>query len=184
MAEEELEQIKAQVENTEPQPTDAERLEKLARENEKLTAIAQRAQADLINFRRRVAQEREEDRLREARRLGLRVLEVLDQLETALASSAEGGAVDWRQGVDAVCKNFQNVLAQEGFERFDALGSPFNPQEHDALLTQPSSKHGEGEIVDQIRPGYRHKGEVVRPAQVVIAAPPEQGGQDAQGAQP
>lgn len=137
-------------------------------ELKKWSDIALRAQADLVNYRRRVSDERKQDRVREVRRFGLHILPILDQLEAALENK-DGVEEGWHRGVEAVLKNFQSVLAQEGFERFDALNCAFNPAEHEAVLQQPSDKHKEGEIVAQIRVGYRHSGEVVRPAQVVIA---------------
>jgi molecular chaperone GrpE len=50
-------------------------------------------------------------------------------------------------------------------------GTPFDPREHEAIATVPSAEHGEGEIVDEIRRGYRLRDRVVRPALVAVAAP-------------
>lgn len=151
----------------------AAQLEEASREKEQFKRLAQRAQADLINYRKRVQLESEEGQARAARRVALRLLDVIDQLEVALAPEASNGVdATWVDGVRAIHRNFLHALQQEGFERFEAEGEEFDPSCHEALVSTPTTEHAPGTVIRQMIAGYTHQGEVVRPAKVEIAAPP------------
>ena len=107
--------------DAEPSP-DSELAEAL-REKEQFKRLAQRAQADLVNYRRRVESEQESSRLRNQERIVLRFADVIDQLETALNSDAlENADSGWLEGIMAIQKNFVNAIAAEGFARFSSVG--------------------------------------------------------------
>ena len=148
-------------------------LEEATREKEQFKRLAQRAQADLINYRKRVQQDAEEGQTRAVRRMALRVLDVIDQLDVALAPEVTT-SVDaaWVEGVKAIHRNFLHAVQQEGFERFDSEGEQFDPARHEALISTPTTEHSPGTVIRQLVAGYTHKGDVVRPARVEIAAPP------------
>ena len=140
------------------------------REKEQFKKLAQRSQADLVNYRRRIEGEQESSRLRNQQRIVLRFADVIDQLDTALKSeSLSDSDSGWLEGMAAVQKNFINALASEGFERFSAVGENFDPRRHEALLSIPTADHDPDTVVNELRPGYLRNGEVVRPAQVQIA---------------
>lgn len=145
------------------------------REKEQFKRLAQRAQADLVNYRRRIEAEQESSRLRNQQRIVLRFADVVEQLETALGSNAlKDVDSSWLEGFSAIQKNFLNVVAVEGFERFTSVGEDFDPRKHEALLSNPSGDHKPNTVIKELRPGYLQYGEVVRPAQVEIAIePPE-----------
>ena len=158
--------------DAEPSP-DSELAEAL-REKEQFKRLAQRAQADLVNYRRRVESEQESSRLRNQQRIVLRFADVIDQLETALKSDGLGNADSgWLEGIMAIQKNFVNAIAAEGFARFSSVGEEFDPRRHEAVLSIPSADHEPNTVIAEHRPGYTQHDEVVRPAQVEIAfAPP------------
>ena len=148
-------------------------LEEASREKEQFKRLAQRSQADLINYRKRVQQDAEEGQTRAVRRMALRVLDVIDQLDVALAPDVTKGVdATWVAGVKAIHRNFLHAVQQEGFERFDAEGEQFDPARHEALISTPTTEHSPGTVIRQLVAGYTHKGDVVRPARVEIAAPP------------
>jgi molecular chaperone GrpE len=62
-----------------------------------------------------------------------------------------------------------NALTTEGFERFECVGDDFDPRKHEALLSSPTDDYEAGTVLTELRPGYLHNDEVVRPAQVQIA---------------
>jgi molecular chaperone GrpE len=160
---------KEPLEFLEEEPANDEMAEAL-REKDQFKRLAQRAQADLVNYRRRIEGEQESLRLRNQRRIVLRFADVIDQLEVAM--QAEGAAdnnLGWLEGVAAIQKNFANALAAEGFERFECVGEMFDPRKHEALLSSPTVDYEPNTIVTELRPGYMHNGEVARPAQVQIA---------------
>lgn len=148
------------------------RLEHAEETSEKFKRMAQRGQADLVNYRNRVVTEQEQLTERVLRRTVVRFLVVVDQFEHALAKKASN-KVDqiWVDGLDAIYQKFLATLANEGFERFDAIGNEFDPYRHDALSTFPTDAHPPNTVIKQITAGYLHKGDVVRPAQVEIAIP-------------
>lgn len=144
------------------------------REKEQFKKLAQRAQADLVNYRRRIESERDSTRLRNQKRIVLRFADVIDQLEVALNSeSSKNADAGWLEGVVAIHGNFMSVLAAEGFETFSSVGEEFDPRKHEALISSPSADHEPNTIISELRAGYLQNNEVVRPAQVEIAVAPE-----------
>ena len=143
------------------------------REKEQFKRLAQRAQADLVNYRRRIEAEQESSRLRNQQRIVLRFADVIDQLETALKSDTlKDTDASWLEGITAIQKNFANAIAAEGIERFASVGEDFDPRKHEALKSSPSTDHKPNTVIKELRPGYLQYNEVVRPAQVEIAIEP------------
>ena len=132
--------------------------------------LAQRTQADFVNYRRRT----EEERAQQARDANLsliqRLLPILDDFERALANGTpEELQSSWGQGVQLVERNLRGLLAAEGVERIEALGAEFDPRLHEAVGQLPSADVAEGHVLHVVRPGYRKGERVIRPAQVVVA---------------
>lgn len=141
------------------------------RERDQFKRLAQRAQADLVNYRSRVRSEQEMLQNRTVERVATRFVEVADQLEKALEPAVASGIdSQWVSGIEAIYHYLLNVLKTEGFERFDSHGEEFDPRRHDALLSSPTSDHPPNSVMRQLAAGYTRNGEVVRPAQVEIAA--------------
>ena len=160
-----------------PEATDEERLqaivEEAEREKAQFRALAQRAQADLINYRKRADEERQELVSNAGAQVILRVLPVLDDVERALAqapaevSQEESG---WLEGFRLIERKLSGILAAEGLQRIEAEGAVFNPFEHEVVGNFEAEGHREGEVLQVTRQGYRMNGRVVRPAQVVVQA--------------
>jgi molecular chaperone GrpE len=155
-------------------------LGQLREAHDKLMSFAQRAQADLVNYRRRAGQELEKERIRERQRMGLRYAEIVDQLEAALTmqNGADGDErlAVWLKGVRAVYDNFVSLLENEGFTRFDTVGERFDPTRHEAIGEVNVANGIPGTIAAQLRSGCTYKGEVIRPALVQTVAESEAGG--------
>jgi molecular chaperone GrpE len=149
------------------------------REKEQFKRLAQRAQADLVNYRRRIEGEQESSRLRNQQRIVLRFADVIDQLDVALSSDTLDNAdAGWLEGISAIQKNFVNALMAEGFERFTSVGETFDPRKHEALLSIATSEYEPDTVVTELRPGYMRNDEVVRPAQVQISTAPKEDGDE------
>jgi molecular chaperone GrpE len=138
---------------------------------EYLTAL-QRERAEFQNFRRRTA----EERLRE---LGLagedlirKVLAVADDFDRAIEARPPSVAQDpWFEGIAAIDRKLRQLLESEGVATIDATaGKPFDPREHEAIANVPDTGRAEGEIVEEVRRGYRLRDRVLRPALVAVAA--------------
>jgi molecular chaperone GrpE len=127
----------------------------------------QRLQAEFDNYRKRVLKEQTRAVEMAAQPLVLRLLEVLDDFELALAAEDVPDPERFRKGVEMVYAKLLDALKAEGLERIEALGKPFDPVEHEALM-QTGEGDGEPHVVEVFRPGYRLKGTVIRPASVRV----------------
>jgi molecular chaperone GrpE len=142
--------------------------------DEYLTAL-QRERAEFLNYKRRTAEERERDLGLAAEGLIRKVLVLADDFDRAIEARPDSIATDpWFDGVAAIDRKLRTLLESEGVSPIDATpGTPFDPREHDAIATVPGTGRPEGEIVEQVRRGYRLRDRVLRPALVAVAAAPE-----------
>ncbi len=155
-------------EAVEPQP-EADPLEAVQRERDDYLALAQRAQADFENFRKRAAKEAASAGERAKSGLVGELLPVVDNLERALQSA--GDAVnELASGVRLVHSELIAVLARNGIEQFDPRGERFDPTFHEALSTREDGEAEAGLVLDVVEKGYRLNGTVIRPARVVVSA--------------
>ncbi len=136
--------------------------------------LAQRTQADFVNYRRRIEEERIQQVALATIDFLRRLLPVLDDFERAMANAApEELESNWGKGVQLVERNLRGLLAAEDVQRIPAEGAEFDPREHEALGRTPSADVPEGHVLHVVRPGYRKGDRVIRPAQVIVAARPE-----------
>jgi molecular chaperone GrpE len=139
--------------------------------DEYLVAL-QRERAEFLNYKRRTAEERERDLGLAAEGLIRKVLALADDFDRAIEARPESIATDpWFEGVAAIDRKLRTLLESEGVSPIDvAPGTAFDPREHDAIANVPGTGRQEGEIVEQIRRGYRLRDRVLRPALVAVAA--------------
>jgi len=147
-------------------------LDAARKEGEEYLAALQRERAEFQNFRRRTT----EERLRE---LGLagedlirKVLAVADDFDRAIEARPDSIAHNpWFEGIAAIDRKLRQLLESEGVTAIDATaGKPFDPREHEAIVNVPGTGREEGEIVEEVRRGYRLRDRVIRPALVAVAA--------------
>jgi molecular chaperone GrpE len=103
------------------------------------------------------------------------LLPVLDDLERALAAAEEHEEAKLEEGVRLVHQELRSALDREGLAEIDTNGS-FDPHVHEALLSQPTGDRAEGTVLEVLQKGYKLGDRVLRPARVVVAAPPEEAG--------
>ena len=139
------------------------------RERDEYLALAQRAQADFENYRKRTAREAAAATHRAKSGLMGELLSVVDNLERALGSAAEGEE-HLADGVRLVHSELVAVLNRNGVQQFDPAGERFDPAVHEALSTREQEGSGAGLVLDVIEKGYRLNGNVLRPARVVVSA--------------
>jgi molecular chaperone GrpE len=138
--------------------------------DEYLTAL-QRERAEFLNFKRRTAEERERDLGLAAEDLIRKVLALADDFDRAIEARPESIATDpWFDGVAAIDRKLRTLLESEGVSAISAdPGTAFDPREHEAIANVPATGRPEGEIVEQVRRGYRLRDRVLRPALVAVA---------------
>jgi molecular chaperone GrpE len=132
--------------------------------------LAQRTQADFINYRRRI----EEERAQQARDANVAFLQklfpILDDFERAMASASDAERNSgWGQGLQLVGRNLRGLLAADGVELIEADGAEFDPRLHEAVGSAPSETVPEGHVLHVARQGYRRGERVLRPTQVIVA---------------
>jgi molecular chaperone GrpE len=145
-------------------------IDDLRRKSETYLDLAQRAQADFANYKRRTAQELEQ-KIRDANAgLLTQLLPVIDDLELALANvPADVAEHSWAQGIGLIVQKLENLLANQGLERIGGEGDLFDPHVHEAVAYEAHPVYDEGQVASVYRAGYRLRDRVLRPAQVVVA---------------
>ncbi|HTO93346.1 MAG TPA: nucleotide exchange factor GrpE [Bacteroidota bacterium] len=91
-------------------------------------------------------------------------------------SAAPPGDNPFTKGVELIYQKLMAVLESRGLKPFEAVGKPFNVDEHDALLQVPRADVPPGTVVEEIAPGYRLNDRVIRHARVIVASAPAEGG--------
>jgi len=132
----------------------------------------QRAQADFINYKRRIEEERKDFNQFANSTLILSLLPVLDDLERALSSVPPKLAKhDWVEGIRLVERKFRASLETQGLTPIKALGEPFDPNFHEALRQDIGR---EGIVLEEFQKGYMLGDRVLRPAKVVVGSGEEE----------
>jgi len=134
-----------------------------------------RITADLENYKKRAARERQEAIKYANEALMQKLLPVLDNFEAALAAVQSSGAENTQSlltGVGMIQQQLRSVLTEAGLEEVEAHGKPFDPNFHEAVSQAESAEHPEGHVMQQLRKGYRLRDRLLRPATVVVAKPP------------
>jgi molecular chaperone GrpE len=131
-----------------------------------------RLRADFDNVRRRASRELEAAHRDGQRAALLPLLPVLDSFELALAAGSTDP--DFYEGVAATHRLFVKALHEAGADPVESVGRPFDPKVHEGVATMPSGNAEPGTVVREIRRGWRLGNELLRPAQVVVAAPREE----------
>lgn len=147
--------------------TPNEELQALREERDKLADALLRRRADFENYRRRVERDRSaaaEEALGEVFR---DLLGTVDNLERAL--SASGGDEELREGVELTYRELVGFLESHGVLAHDPVGERFDPARQQALLHEPVSGLGEGEVAEVFRKGYSFGERLLRPALVKVA---------------
>ncbi len=165
------EELPAKAEGVEAEEKEVSALEAAEKRVEEYLSLLQRTQADFVNYKRRVEQEREEQKRLASASVISKVLPVLDDLQRALQSvPAEYRDADWVEGIEFIERKLINILSGEGVSRIDAVGKDFNPLEHEALAYAESTDHDEGKVREVVREGYKLGNRVLRPAQVIVSS--------------
>ncbi|MBM3319356.1 MAG: nucleotide exchange factor GrpE [Candidatus Eisenbacteria bacterium] len=127
-----------------------------------------RAAADLDNYRKRAARERERDLWLARSGVTLPFLDVLDDFDRALAGDQTDPEA-FRRGMELIRQKFLAALSGVGVEPFVSIGRPFDPERHEALHRIASAEVPEGHVAAEIRRGYRSGERILRPALVAVA---------------
>ena len=160
---------------TAPGPESGQGAEELAtaiRQRDEFQDKLLRAQAEFANYQKRAKLQAESDRLYLIKPLALDILNALDNFDRAIETARSGGAVAIAEGLMMVEKQFLGALNKHGVEPIPALGEPFDPNFHEAIMQQPDAHHPEGTVVMELAKGYKLNDRVIRPTKVAVSIPP------------
>jgi molecular chaperone GrpE len=134
-----------------------------------------RAQAELVNYRKRVERDAADARVNAVGRAAARWFPVLDDFERALKDRAGSANLEqWAGGVELIYRKGMAALEAEGITPIEAAeGEPFDPAVHEAVTREICAERQDGEILEMIHRGYRMGDRVLRPVQVRVACKPE-----------
>lgn len=129
------------------------------------------ARADLENLQKRTQRSIEEALDRANGRLLMQLLPILDELDLAIkaAETTEAGIAE---GVGMVRNKLAKLMESEGVTPIEALGEPFDPRLHEAVLEVETEDHPDGSVVEEYRRGYRYRDRVLRASMVKVARSP------------
>jgi molecular chaperone GrpE len=155
-----------------------EQLEDLKNRAEKATENWERllrTTADFDNFKKRAAREKQ-DAIRYANE-GLleKLVPVMDNFDAALSATqntSNDAAKSLQTGVAMIFQQLKKVLTEAGLEEVDAAGQTFDPNLHEAVSQQETANVPEGQVVQQLRKGYKLRDRLLRPATVIVAKKP------------
>ena len=127
-----------------------------------------RLAADFDNYKKRAARERTEIVETANRRLILKLLPILDDLERALDHRESSNSDSFYEGIDMILSHFREILKAEGVEPMEAVGKAFDPELHDALMQVDEGDGDTGTVVSEFDKGYTLKGKVIRHSKVSV----------------
>jgi molecular chaperone GrpE len=151
-----------------------EKLEAATREAQENYDRLLRVSAEFENFKKRSAREMDELRKFSNQALVKDLLPIIDNLELALKSSEESGRnVDskLREGVDLTRKEILKIFEKYNVKQIEALGEPFDPNYHEAVMREESDRYGENTVISELQKGYLMHDRLIRPTMVVVATP-------------
>ncbi len=162
--EKELESVKAQLELSQEQGRTS--MQRIKDGHEKML----RAVADLENFKKRAAKEKEEQHKFGNEKLLRDLLPVVDNFDRALEHSKAGGDLaSLEKGVLMVRKLFEDTLLKHGVKAFESKGKPFDPNLHEAMQQVETSDLPPNHVVSELVRGFTLNDRLVRPALVMVS---------------
>ncbi|TMW74128.1 nucleotide exchange factor GrpE [Alteribacter natronophilus] len=145
-------------------------VEELEAKIEELNNRILRNQADYDNFRRRTRKEKEEDAKYRAQKLAEKLLPALDNFERAMMVEVESeDGKSLLQGMEMVYRQIREALEAEGIKPIEAVGTPFDPHYHQAVMQVQSDEHESNTVVEEMQKGYMLNDRVIRPAMVKVS---------------
>ncbi len=141
---------------------------------EELKESVLRAQAELLNVRRRAERDVENAHRYAIEKFVKDLLAVLDSMDRALelAKTTEGFDAAMLEGTEMTHKLLMDTVAKHGVEAIDPVGAPFDPQEHQAMSMVPSADHEPNTVMAVMQKGYKLEGRLIRAAMVVVTQAP------------
>jgi len=129
--------------------------------------------AEFDNYRKRQERDRQLQNVRLRMEVMGKLLPILDDWDLALANvPGELESMSWVEGMALINRKMHTLISESGVTPFEALGEPFDPHVHAALMHEPSDEYAEGLVSEVLQSGYMLRDQVLRPAMVKVSAGP------------
>jgi molecular chaperone GrpE len=150
------------------------RAEAAEQQRDEYLTLLKQTRADFENYQKRNARERESERKYAFFPLALELLPAIDNLERAIAAAKQAGDQGpLAQGVTGTHRQLLDVLKRHNVMPIEALGQPFDPNKHQAVMQQPSADRPPGTVLQVLQQGFMIHDRVLRPASVVVSTQTE-----------
>lgn len=151
----------------EEESAETAQIEKLQQEIEEMKALAQRTQADFMNYKKRVEKEKSELTVFANEKIVTEMLTIVDNFERALQSEKENSETAFYKGVALILKQLMDTLYKFGLEEIDALNQDFDPNFHHAVIQEEADEPDK--VIDVLQKGYKLKDKVIRASMVKVS---------------
>jgi molecular chaperone GrpE len=130
-----------------------------------------RLAAEFDNYKKRTAREFEDIIKRANVRLLRELMDIVDNFERAMSAESEDHSHKaYRQGVELIYNQLSALLTKEGVTPIEAVGKPFDPHYHEAVMQAASDEYDEGTVMQEIQKGYRIGDKVLRHSRVIVSS--------------
>ena len=169
------ERSEAAEESEKKKKIDDQEFARMQQEVQEANDMMLRLAAELDNYKKRTAKERESLLKYAAQDLIRELLPVLDNFERAIESARKSRDFDsFLEGVTLIYKNMCDVLEKKGVRQIKAVGEEFDPNIHEAVAQLPSDEHPENVVLEELQTGYMLHDRVIRPSMVAVSKKPEE----------
>lgn len=143
----------------------------LKKESERLNELILRKMADMENLKKRIERDKTEFYQYALSEFLKELFTVLDNFERALESQDHGNGKSFREGVEMIYKQYQDMLVKFGAKPIEIEGKKFDPRLHQAFITEESEDVQEPEVIEELQKGYTLHNRLLRPTLVKVAVP-------------
>jgi molecular chaperone GrpE len=145
------------------------KLDEKTKEAEEYLTRLKYLQADFENYKKQMEREREEFVRFATEALVKELIDVLENLERAVASAKKTRKKDMVRGIELIYAQLKEILEKEGLEPIPAVGEKADPFKHEVLLCETKDDCEEDEIIEELQRGYTLRGKVIRHSKVKVA---------------
>jgi molecular chaperone GrpE len=150
-------------------PPTREAFEAACVERDEYRDLLLRKTAEFDNYRKRVERERRDQAAAGVSEVLESLLPILDDFERARAVETPANDDAYREGIELIHRQLVDLLARRGVIPIQAVRGAFDPRFHQAVLTEASPDHRDGEVIEEFRRGYLLGDRLLRPAMVKVA---------------
>jgi len=144
-------------------------LESIQRERDELFGRLQRVSADYANFQKRVPKQVSDSVAYEKEKVIRSLLPILDNMDHLLKAHSAESTSAMVQGVEIIYGHMLDILKSHGVEQMHALGEPFDPMRHEAVMVREAPGKPVEVVLEEIQKGYRTSDRILRPSRVVVS---------------